>query len=340
MNPSESEFATFRALANPRRVDFDKPNNVVEDALRKELNPPHSPRPPTPPRQPSTPPRQPSTPPRPRTPPSRSPSSVRSERASTRPPLSRYGSEQADDDTVEKQAVLIQLNQLQRDGVVLSRHFTMDDSLGDMTFELNRIQSNGMADNFAVLATTGMQVAMSVMEGANRKWGPVLRLDGLADTVRQNQSSYHTAFTQIYRKRFSGGRQLSPEMNLAFLVGGSALMTHFGQSADFDSMKTMFNSFKTGGRPQQTGQSPQQAEGSFTRRPTMRKPSTQPPPAPMPEPMPEPTVPPEVLAELDELRRERAVLRAHLHQQAASMRPTTIFTTIPGAEHNVEIIDE
>jgi hypothetical protein len=236
---------------------------------------------------------------------------------------------------MEKQAVLVELNQLKMDGVELSRHFTMEDSLSDMTFEINRIRSNSMASEAASVATTGLQMMMLGVEAANKKWGPVLHLDGWANTVSENQATYHSVFTRLYRKHWSKGGQVSPEVQLALMVGGSAFLTHAGQSVDFGSLKNMASSFVKPTAPTPPTQTP--GEGAFSKRPTMRKPTGMRKPTDLPTPpQPDTTA---YQSEIEELKRERAALQSQLHQQAFT--PPMVFmakgpTMTPG---DIEILE-
>jgi hypothetical protein len=312
---TESEFNIFKALANPRHVDLNK-SSVVSRALERELN--GAPPSPPPPR---------SAPPAPPSPRSHPPTPVPSLRVSEK----SWRAPSEVDDTEEKQAALVELNQLKMDGVILSRHFTMDDALGDMTFEINRIRSNGMASEAAVMATAGLGMVLKGLEAANKQWGPVLHLDGWSDTVASNQSTYKSVFTRLYRKHFSKGAQMSPEVQLAMMVGGSAVMTHVGANVDFDSINNMMSGFMKPAAPAAPAQTA--GEGAFSHRPTMKKPSPMPPPPPPPRPD---TTQHQI--EIEELKRERAALQAQLRHQ--TMGAPVVFATSKMGPGDFEILDD
>ena len=286
---TESEFAIFKTLANPKRIDLGK--SSVERALDREINSPA---------QINSPARI------------NSPASVRapipeSVGHSRAPSVASRRSEPEPDDTMEKQAALVELNQLKQGGVELSRQFTMEDNMSDMTFEINRIRSNNMAAEAAGVATAGLQMLMRATEAANSRWGPVMHLDGWSNTVSQNQAAYHSVFARLYRKHWSKGGQIAPEVQLAFMLGGSAFLTHVGQTVDFDAMKNLVQGLT------QPAQAQAPAEGAFSKRPSMRRPS-----APPPAPAPAPAAPAMAYqSEIEELRRERAELQAQLHQQVS-----------------------
>ena len=326
---TESEFDIFKALSNPKRIDLNKAS-VVSRALEREISEPKLPPvelcPPVescPPVEPCRESRPPVEPCRESRPPvesweSRSEKSVRS--VSER-------SYKAADDMMDRQASLVELNQLKMQGILLSREFTMSDSLADMTFEINRIRSKTMAAEAAVVGTTMLRMVMLGTETANRKWGPILNLDGWSNTVKDNQESYNSVFSRLYRKHFSKGGQISPEVQLAGMLGASAFMTHVGQTTDFDSMKKMASAAFMANPVE-----PKQ-EGAFTKRPTMRKPT------PMPEPVPPPPPDIDYKAEVEELRRERAVLQSQLRNHSHFTQPPVVFMQAPMTSGDIEILE-
>lgn len=285
---TESEFDLFKRLSNPNRIDLNK-TSVVSRALEREIASPTQ-------AQKS----EVKSEVRPEVPIFEVPQVPTEVPTHVGPPVSVKSCATSEhDDTMDRQAMLVELNMLKMDGITLSRHFTMNDSLDDMTFEINRIRSNTMASEAAAVGTTGLQMAMMMAEAANKKWGPILHLDGWANTVSANQASYNSVFARLYRKHWSRGGQISPELQLAGMLAASAFMTHAGQSFDFDSLKNMVQTQPT--QPQ---------NGAFTKRPSMRKPSPMPaPPAPAPAPD---------TSEADELRKEVAALRSQLHKHVVS----------------------
>jgi len=240
---------------------------------------------------------------------------------------SRTGSPPApvEDETCEKQALLLELHQLERDGVHLTQHFTMDASASDLLFELNRIRSNLDTASSVSMMTDGLQLGMKGVEIANSRWGPVLHLDGWSNVVDQDRERYTRVLTKLYKKHWRRGAMMSPEAELAMLLGGSAFLHHFqhkmgANPADsggmFGGLGNIMNMFsgKGGGAPPPP---PPPAEGLFTQRPTMRRPTPR-QPSPPSSPPPSPPINKEMNEEINSLRSERAVLQAQLRAQAAS----------------------
>jgi len=187
------------------------------------------------------------------------------------------------EETMEKQAVLLELQQIERRGIKLSHDFTMRDSLSDMVFELNRLRSNLDTENMVAMLTNGLQLGMKGMEFANKTWGPVLHLDGWSNVVDSDRDKFKHVITKIYKKHWRRGASLSPEMELGLLLGGSALLNHFGHQLSngggttgggVSSFMNLFSSFGNflGVHPPE----PQHAHKQ-TERPSMRKPNFAPP---------------------------------------------------------------
>lgn len=341
---SKSEFDLFKSLSNPRKTNFAK-TSAVSRAIDKELSnsPPPSPSP------------SPSLTRPPSLPPIKSPQlfPLRSESLGSVGSYRDEPQREDPEDVTEKQALLMELNQLKMEGVILSRDFTMADSVGDMRFEVNRIRTNGAASDAANMATSCLQMAVMGAETANNKWGPILHLNGWSQTVSSQHEAYRSVFTQLYKKHFKRGTSVSPEVQLALLVGGSAFMTHLGQSVDGDMKNFFMNNIPNlvpgvkskPSPPPPPSHSPPPPPGAFTQRPSMKRPSPipTPTPPPMPTPMPMPQTSPEIdqfKAKIQEMENERAALRAQLHQQVNAMPPPIFMTHMSSSNMpNIEILN-
>jgi hypothetical protein len=253
----------------------------------------------------------------------------------------------------EKQALMVELNELRGSGVLLSRDFTMGDNVGDMRFEVNRVRANSAATNAGAMGTLGLQFFMRSVESANSKWGPILHMDGLAQTVDENKEVYRSVFSQLYKKHCKRGGGIGPELQLAGLIGGSAIATHLGHVIGHD--KDEIKSFISSNIPQSlkgsqasppppppptTNHQPTAppSEGAFTQRPSMRRPS------PMPQSQPNPQHVHN--AELEAMRRERAAwaeeraaLQSQLRHQANAMPPPIFMTQYKPASGNTPDIE-
>src|SRR3990167_1903047 len=83
----------------------------------------------------------------------------------------------------EKQGYLIELEKLKRQGVVMTRQYTMADALEDIQFEYDSQRGNLDTLNAVNLMRDLMQFGFQGIEMANGKWGPVLQLDGWSKEV-------------------------------------------------------------------------------------------------------------------------------------------------------------
>jgi hypothetical protein len=355
-----SELKLFKTLTNPKRTNFDKKSgaSVVEQALEREEEMEWPPHPSTPPpkhqnssffehhnRRHHDP--EDSPPHTPRSYVSRSPPNSPGQPNFPHHPPSLS----LPDDPAEKQGMLLELHQLERDGVSLTRHFTMDDSASDMLFELNRIRSNLDTANSVSMMTDALQLGMKGVEMANSRWGPVLQLDGWSNVVDQDRERFKRVLTKLYKKHWRRGSMMSPEAELAMLLGGSAFLHHFqhkmganpqansgGVMGGFGNIMNMFGGGGGGGlgmgsggmRPSPPAPSPETTStgGSFTKRPPMRRPNapsffneSSPSPSPPPPPPPHPNIDATANETINALREERAVLQAQLRQQAVSGSP-------------------
>ena len=330
---SKSEFELFKVLANPSKTNFDKKSAIsraVDDQLKHTSHESFEPLPPPPHDYPPSPPR--------------SFRSVRSERSFRRDP----DPDPIDHDNVgEKQALIVELNQLKSSGVVLSRDFTMDDNVGDMRFEVNRVRANSAAHDAGTMGTMGLELFLKTVESANSRWGPVLHLDGLSSTVDANRDVYKSVFSQLYKKHCKRGGGMTPELQLAMLVGGSTLATHWGHAngcGTDDINKFINNNMPESMKGVRSPPPPQpqttpDAPGAFTQRPSMRRPS----------PMPQPQTDPQHVhnAEMEAMKQERAAwaqeraaLRSQLHSQANTMPPPVfMYKPSSGSSPDIEILN-
>lgn len=134
--------------------------------------------------------------------------------------------DQSDDESLQKQGVLIELQQLENRGAKLSRAFTMRDSLAEMEFELSRQNSAISASKAVAFMREALQLGISAIEIGNTKLGPFLSIDGWANSVCQDMRVYDHSLERIY-KRYFRKQQLSPVMELGMLLVGSMITWHF-----------------------------------------------------------------------------------------------------------------
>lgn len=127
------------------------------------------------------------------------------------------------EDRREKQFLLAKLQKLQKDGVQLSKSFSLDDSLSDISFELE------CHEYFTSMVTTrekwkGFIITAAVMiEMANTQWGPFLKLAGWSQDLSDNSKIFDRPLEQCYKRYYRHTPQ-NPILELSFAFFGSMFM--------------------------------------------------------------------------------------------------------------------
>ena len=129
---------------------------------------------------------------------------------------------------LEKQATLMEIEQLKAQGATISRSFSMSDSLQSMQFEVRKhLQTNNETRTLHMMSD-GMRLMFTGLEMANSKLGPVLDLDGWAAEITTDMSRFDPALRRLYRKYYRRS-QLSAEYELLFAILSSMVMFHFSK---------------------------------------------------------------------------------------------------------------
>ena len=187
-------------------------------------------------------------------------------------PSPRHKCEDKDSERREKQGFLIELSNLEKRGVLLTRKFTMSDSLVDIQFEFDRQTSNLSTLNTVSFMRDSLKLAITGIELANNRLGPVLSIEGWANSVTEDMSRYDHCLERLY-KRYWRKTTMSPIVELGFLILGSAMTYHF---------KMKFFGPQGVSRPEvqpRAAEPPKQRGAAVrparpaTRRPTLRPPS-------------------------------------------------------------------
>lgn len=126
----------------------------------------------------------------------------------------------------EKQGYLLELEKMRRQGVVLTKQYTMDDSLEEIHFEYHRQQLNLDTVNTVNFMRDAMRLGLTSLELFNNRAGPFLDLDGWSQEVLRDPQRYDHALERLYKKYWRRS-QMSPEMELLMLILGSMGMFHF-----------------------------------------------------------------------------------------------------------------
>ena len=127
---------------------------------------------------------------------------------------------------LEKQGLLIDLQALQRKGVTLSRQFSMKDSIESIELELQKQQNNLSTAAAVTFMRDALRMAFTGIEIANAKMGPILSIDGWAESLSSDMKRFDGALERLYR-RYWRKTTMSPIMELAWIILGSLVTCHF-----------------------------------------------------------------------------------------------------------------
>ena len=129
------------------------------------------------------------------------------------------------DDLLAKQQALLELERLRRQGVTLTRQYTVRDRIEDIEFEVKRHCMHIEEETTLNFMRDSMKIAFGAIELANNKLGPWLDLDGWSSQMTSDMSKYDPALTRIYRK-YCKKSSMSPEAEIVLGVVSSIGMHH------------------------------------------------------------------------------------------------------------------
>ena len=133
------------------------------------------------------------------------------------------------EDSVTKQSLLLELQELEAKGVRLSRKFTLSDSIGDLELELHTHVSNMNTKTTVGFMRDALKLIISGLEVGNARLGPFLDIQGWAANVTSDMSRYEPVLERIY-KRYCRRQQMNPLVELGWLLIGSMLTWHFNNT--------------------------------------------------------------------------------------------------------------
>lgn len=130
----------------------------------------------------------------------------------------------------EKFKFLKKLEQLEKRGIHLTKHYTMESSLEEMQGEYETIKEEREKVNSVKFQGKLLMAFVTGLEFLNNKFDPFdLKLDGWAEQVNENVDDYDEIFGELHEKYKSKAR-MAPELKLLFQLGGSAIMLHMSNS--------------------------------------------------------------------------------------------------------------
>jgi hypothetical protein len=118
------------------------------------------------------------------------------------------------------------MQKLKRQGVELTRVYTVLDTLSDIKYEHDQHRDNmSMIDNLAI-AKKGMCFLFLGIEQANERFGPILAIDGYAKDMINDTASFDRCMERMYKRYWRHG-QLNPIAEFFTLLLGSLFLYHF-----------------------------------------------------------------------------------------------------------------
>jgi hypothetical protein len=159
----------------------------------------------------------------------------------------------------EKASLIFKLARAKRAGMPSTRNFTMASDIRDLRGEMARIDHELALDASLKFQRKMMLMTVSVMEHMNTRFDPFdLQLSGWSESVHSSISDYDRVFERLHEK-YKSKVSVAPEIELLFMVGGSAMMFHFtktvfkqglpGMPANPELMASMMKAF-TQSQPQ------------------------------------------------------------------------------------------
>ena len=126
----------------------------------------------------------------------------------------------------EKFKALRKLEGLEKKGVKLSKHYTMESSLEEMQGEYELIISEKETSASCKFQGRMLMAAITGLEFLNDRFDPFdVKLDGWSEQVNENLDDYDEIFSELHEK-YKSKATMAPELKLLFQLGGSAIMVH------------------------------------------------------------------------------------------------------------------
>lgn len=137
---------------------------------------------------------------------------------------SRYKEATKAEIDAEKEALLTELNSLERQGLTrLVRPLTMADSLEEIQFQYDRVQAELNATQMVDFAKSAIKMGSGMLEMILKKAG-IKVVDGYHNNLCKDMNKFNRPLGRLYKKYWRRGG-MSPEAELGMLVLGSLAWT-------------------------------------------------------------------------------------------------------------------
>ena len=131
------------------------------------------------------------------------------------------------------------LEALDKQGITISKKYTMEDKLAEMQGEYEMIKADIGKRNSVKFQGKMLMAFVSGIEFLNGKFDPFdIKLDGWGEAVGENIEEYDEVFGELHEK-YGGKAKMAPELKLLFMLGGSAAMLHMTNTMFKSSMPGM-----------------------------------------------------------------------------------------------------
>jgi len=136
----------------------------------------------------------------------------------------------------EKFTYLQKLEQLEKKGIKLTKHYDMESNLLEMKGEYESIMAEKEKKNAVKFQGKMLMACITGLEFLNNRFDPFdVKLDGWSEQINENIDDYDEIFTELHDK-YKSKATMAPELKLMFQLGGSALMVHMTNSMFKSSM--------------------------------------------------------------------------------------------------------
>ena len=126
--------------------------------------------------------------------------------------------------------LLCKFERLREKGVKIPKVFSMSSDYDEMKYEYDRLLHQRKMDNSVKMQRRMLISFITGAEWLNGRFDPFdLKLDGWSESVHEGINEYDDVFEELYEK-YQGSGDMSPELRLMFMVGGSAFMYHLQNS--------------------------------------------------------------------------------------------------------------
>lgn len=139
----------------------------------------------------------------------------------------------------EKAELLYQFDRMEKKGFKVPKKFCMDSSLEEMKAEFERIKKDKEVDASVNFQRKMLLAFTTGVEFLNNKFDPFdIKLDGWSENVHESIDDYDDVFEELHNK-YRSKSNMSPELKLLMMMGGSAFMFHLTNTMFKSSLPQM-----------------------------------------------------------------------------------------------------